>query len=396
MAIGSVQKRSGSWYAVYRVCGRQKWERASSSKKDAERLLSARMNDVHSGEYRERPRIRFSDFAAKWLTDYARVSVKESTYSSYADMIRLHLIPHFGSEMLHQVTAGDVQRFISQKISRDGLSAKSVVNIIVVLKEMLKHAQIWGYLSHSPATHAQRPRVEEKEMEFLTPDEIRLFLQNVSPCCYCLFLTAVLTGMRRGELLGLKWSDIDWQRSEIVVRRSLYKNGFVTTKSKRSNRRIQMSPVLADALKRHRAFALQSEQELVFCNRDGQPLDPDNMVKREFHPALDRAGLRRIRFHDLRHTHASLLIAQGENVKFVQQQLGHASAKTTLDRYGHLMPSMTSEAGRRLDQTVFGELSNKAVRKLLENPVSEGNSPKSTTPEVIELQGLKIGSGAGI
>ncbi len=396
MAIGSVQKRSGSWYAVYRTGNRQKWERAGSSKKDAERLLAARMNEIHIGIYRERPRITFSDFAAKWLEDYARISVKQSTYSSYRDMVRLHLNTYFGNRLLDKITAAEVQKFVSQKITKDGLSAKSAVNLLVLLKGIFKHAQIWGYLSHNPASLVQRPRVEQKEMDFLTPDEIRLFLKNVDSSHHCMMLTAVLTGMRRGELLGLKWGDIDWERSEIIVRRSLYKSGFVTTKSKRSNRRIQVSPMLLSALRRHRLTAPQSDLQLIFCNSDGQPLDPDNMIKREFHPALDRAGLRRIRFHDLRHTYASLLIAQGENIKFVQQQLGHASAKTTLDRYGHLMPSMSNEVGCRLDQTVFGGLSNKAVRKLLENPVPEANSPKNETPEVVELQGLKLGSGGRI
>jgi hypothetical protein len=107
---------------------------------------------------------------------------------------------------------------------------------------------------------------------------------------------------------------------------------------------------------------------------------------------LDRAGLRRIRFHDLRHSYASFLISQGENIKFIQSQLGHASAKTTLDRYGHIMPNLENDAARRLDKTVFGNF----VRKLLENPVSEGFSQKSKTPEVVELQELKFGSGGWI
>jgi len=161
-----------------------------------------------------------------------------------------------------------------------------------------------------------------------------------------------------------------------------------------------MSPVLRQALEQHRYFGKQSDMDLIFSNDNCLPLDPANLVKREFHPALDRAGLRRIRFHDLRHTYASILISQGENIKFVQSQLGHASAKTTLDRYGHLMPNLENDAARRLDKTVFGteakELSNTFVRKLLENPVSEGNPAKNKTPEVIELQGLKLGSGGRI
>ncbi|MBD3219588.1 MAG: tyrosine-type recombinase/integrase, partial [candidate division Zixibacteria bacterium] len=145
-------------------------------------------------------------------------------------------------------------------------------------------------------------------------------------------------------------------------------------------------------LEQYRLSGKPSEQELVFSNANGLPLDPENLIKREFHPALDRAGLRRIRFHDLRHTYASLLISQGENIKFIQSQLGHASATTTLDRYGHLMPNLDNDAARRLDKTVFG----KSVRKLLENPVFEGNSAKNETSEVLQPQRLKFGSGGWI
>jgi hypothetical protein len=165
-----------------------------------------------------------------------------------------------------------------------------------------------------------------------------------------------------------------------------FKPAAVKRIDENSIRRIVMSPVLRQALEQHRLIGRASEMDLVFSNENGLSLDPENLIKREFLPALDRAGLRRIRFHDLRHTYASLLISQGENIKFIQSQLGHASAKTTLDRYRHLMPNLENDAARRLDKTVFGNF----VRKLLENPVSEGNSAKIRTPEVVELQGLKL------
>ena len=224
------------------------------------------------------------------------------------------------------------------------------------------------------------------------PEEIRLFLENVNSNYYTLFLTAVMTGMRRGELLALQWGDIDWNSNQISIRRSIYRGEFFSPKSKNSIRRIVVTPILRQALEQHRLLGKKSELGLIFSNKNGLPLNPENLIKREFHSALDRAGLRRIRFHDLRHSYASLLISQGENIKFIQSQLGHSSAKTTLDRYGHLMPNLENDAARRLDETVFGSF----VRKLLENPVSEGFSLKNETPEVIELQGLKLGSGEGI
>jgi len=392
LAKGSVVQRSGNWYAVYRDGGVQKWERAGGSKRKAEKLLSKRLNQINTGTYQDFEKILYENFSEKWLSDYAKISVKESTYISYESIIRVHLNPRFGKKYLHQISTTAIQKFVSEKITKDGLSPKSVVNILIPLKEMFKHAVIWGYIKRDPSVYVKRPRVEQEEMEFLNPEEIRLFLNNVSKEYYTLFMTAVMTGMRRGELLALQWGDIDWNSNQISVRRSIFRGEFITPKSNNSFRRIVLSPMLRQALEQHRLFGRQSEKELVFSNEDGFPIDPDNLVKREFFPALDRAGLRRIRFHDLRHSYASLLISQGENVKFVQSQLGHASAKTTLDRYGHLMPNLENDAARRLDKTVFGSF----VRKLLENPVSEGTSPKKETPEVIELQELKFGSGEGI
>ncbi|TFH65668.1 MAG: site-specific integrase [Candidatus Zixiibacteriota bacterium] len=262
------------------------------------------------------------------------------------------------------------------------MSPKTAVNILVPLKEMFKHAVQWGYIRHDPTLAVKRPRVEQEEMDFLTPEEVTLFLQNVKSQYYAFFLTAVLTGMRRGELLALKWGDMDWHSSQICVRRSLYEGQFVSPKSANSTRRIIMSPTLKRYLEDHRLLSSQTELDLVFCTDQGQPLEPDNLVKREFHPALERGGLRRIRFHDLRHTFASLLIANGEDIKFIQNQLGHASATTTLDRYGHLFPGMQKEAAERLDETVFGN----SVSKMLANTPERGLPPIKKPSEVISPQ----------
>ena len=391
MAKGSVVKRSGSWYAVYRDGRSQKWERAGTSKRDGEKLLTERMHQVNAGSYQEIENILFRDYAVKWLSDYAMVSVKHSTYISYESMVRLHLNPVFGNQYLHRITTADLQRFVSEKVTKDRLSPKSAANILVLVREMFKHAVVWGYARRDPSLYVKRPRVEQEEMDFLTPQEIRLFLDHVRPEQYGLFLTAVMTGARRGELLALQWGDIDWNANQISVRRSIYRGEFVAPKSKNSIRRIVMSPTLRRVLAQHRDQGKRSSHDLLFCNGNGMPLDPENLVKREFHAALDRAGLRRIRFHDLRHSYASLLIAQGENIKFIQSQLGHSSAKTTLDRYGHLMPNLENDAARRLDETVFGA----SVRKLLENPANEETPVHEKAPEVLKLQRLDLVAGGG-
>jgi len=392
MAKGSVVQRSGNWYAVYRDGGTQKWERAGGSKRRAEKLLAKRISQIDDGTYQEIEKILFEKYSTIWLADYAKISVKKSTYNSYETIVRLHLNPRFGKQFLNRISTADIQKFVSEKITKENLTPKSVVNFLVPLKEMFKHAVAWGYIKRDPSLYVKRPRVEMEEMDFFTPEELRIFLGNVNPNHYALFLTAVMTGMRRGELLALQWGDIDWNSDQISIRRSIYKGEFVNPKSKNAIRRIVISPILRQALEQHRLIGRKSEFDLIFPNEIGLPLNPENLIKREFHSALDRAGLRRIRFHDLRHSYASILISQGENIKFIQSQLGHSSAKTTLDRYGHLMPNLENDAARRLDKTVFGSF----VRKLLENPVSEGNPTQNKIPEAVGLQGLKFGSGEGI
>lgn len=160
--------------------------------------------------------------------------------------------------------------------------------------------------------------------------------------------------MRLGELFALQWSDIDWNSETIRVRKSVWRDKFQEPKSKSSIRAIGMSPTLVSILRDHMKTSKPNELDLVFCSEKGSFLDASNLRKRVFEPALKNAGLRRIRIHDLRHTYASILINQGENLKYIQNQLGHSSITTTVDRYGHLMPDAHKDASARLDQSIFG------------------------------------------
>jgi integrase len=178
--------------------------------------------------------------------------------------------------------------------------------------------------------------------------------------------------MRLGELLAMKWSNIDWHRSQYFVREGLYKGRFVEPKSTSSKRAMNLPQTLLEALRTYKARQSEKrlqvgetyqDHDLLFCTALGTPLDRGNVVKREFSPVLRQAGLRRIRFHDLRHTFATLLIDQGESPKYIQAQLGHASIQVTMDRYGHLLPDVHQQAAQRLEESLFGS----SVRKPLEN-----------------------------
>lgn len=351
---GHIRKRGQNYVIVYFLDGKHHWKTIGPRLREAERALAEINAEIARGTYREPRRIKFAAFAEEWIRDYARPHVKPSTFTGYECVLRTHLVPSFGSYQLADITPALVQKFQAKKVGEKRLSPNTVAKMMVLLKEMLNHAVRWEFLRASPAQHVKTVRTTRTEMDFLTPEEVTTFLDACSPELRPFFTTAVLTGMRRGELLALQWGDVDWASATIRVRRSLYRGKFVEPKSRRSVRTIHMSPRLVAELRKHRLASVPSELDLVFCCQTGGPLDPDNVVKREFQPALRRAGMREIRFHDLRHTFASLMIHQGENVKLIQDQLGHASVQVTIDRYGHLLPGAGAAAAERLDETVFG------------------------------------------
>jgi integrase len=365
--MGAIRKR-GKKYIIthYDSSGRRRWETVGPNLHEARQVLAERMWERRSGKSRvPRDKMMVTELVKKWKENYLTVQqqlgrLKPSTIRSYQSNLDSHIEPFFGARQLAEVTLASVQEFIKAPLGK-GLSPKTIGNVIVILKEMFKHAVQWGHLDANPVQYVERPRGEDKEMDVLTPEEIRRLLDAQEEPLRTLLLTAVLTGMRQGELFGLQWEDIDFARHQVHVRRSLWHGTLGTPKSRRSRRAIDMPPTLEQALKQ---LSTTRRSEFVFCSERGTPLDADNFRHREFPAALQRAELRRIRFHDLRHTYTSLLIAHGAHPKYIQAQLGHASIQTTLDRYGHLMPQLHQAEAQKLDQLVFGQQAAPPARRL--------------------------------
>jgi integrase len=258
-----------------------------------------------------------------------------------------------------QVNFDMVEQF-KQDSLKNKVTVETLRKIMINLGAILTYAVRMRYIDFNPARDVEKPKGHSThdgsdEMIILKPDDILALLDAAATeKDKVLFLAAVLTGMREGELLGLKWDDFDWRNGQAYVRRTYNHGRFYEPKTKSSRRKIDLAPELIRELKRWKIQCPIGELDLVFPTEIGTPEGAANMFYRRFLPALRRAGLPRIRFHNLRHTYASLLIAQGEHPKYIQSQMGHSSINVTMDTYGHLMNTVNRDAASRLGEQVLG------------------------------------------
>jgi integrase len=360
---GSIQKKGNIYYAVIPITGKRKWFRGGT-KKDAEKILAEKVVDVSQGTYRALPKITFQDFSKLWLGSYAKDNVKPSTLSGYNYTIEKRLIPAFEHHQMNDISTRAIQIYVTDR--RKDVCGKSILNEVVLLKTMFKHAYRWGYIKINPCEHIERPKTVKPEVDILEPAEISLLLDKSSGLYRMAFLTALLTGVRAGELWALQWGDLDWNSMKLYVRRSVWRNQFQTPKSKSAIRKIDLPDTLIPELRKWKLACPISENDLMFPSQEGQITCHDNAIKRHFNPALRKANLRHVSFHSLRHTNASIRIHAGQNIKYMSSQLGHASVKITLDTYGHLFNDQDFNR-RQVDmlETTF----NASVRNPLEKPL---------------------------
>lgn len=367
------KRKSETVPARYDKNGKKYWAKA-----DAKRLLVDRISQLTRGEFIEPSNITFAEYKDIWVKKYAKGEIKTSTMNQYTALYKNHMIPALGGIKLSQIGVEDVQGFKSDLIAK-GLSPQMVKHNLRLLRQMLKHAVDWDYLKKNPAEKVKYPKIpkNEKKMEdaILTPTEIRVLLDQVNDKWRALLLVAIAGGLRIGEILAMKWGNLDWGRGQYFVREAWVRPGnrakkeipFSVPKSESSIAPVDLGQTCLDALRTLRKLQAEEklkagekyqDQGLIFATASGGPLEDTNVVRRMFKPALKAAGIRSdenlIRFHDLRHTCASLLIAQGENPKYVQKQLRHASLEITSDRYSHLYPDTNQEAAKRFDTNVFG------------------------------------------
>ena len=367
---GHITKRSSDSYTIVISLGtdpvtqkrQQHWESIKGTKKEAEKRLAELLHQHDNGNYTKPGKSTVAQFLERWLADYARAGIAPRSYERYEGIVRSYLIPSLGSISLVRLKPEHVQGLYGSALEK-GLSAKSVNLLHSVLHVALKAAVRWGLVGRNVADAVDPPRIQRTEMRVWNEDEVTVFLDAAkdSPY-YALYYTALFTGMRRSELLALKWKDVDLLLCQINVNRGLHRLAdgkyiFTEPKSARSRRTIALSPSAIPVLRDHQERRKQdfiilgrtlSEEDLVFCRIDGLPLRPNN-VTRTWKVVAKRCGLEPIRLHDARHTHATLMLKRNVHPKIVQERLGHASIQMTLDTYSHVAPGIQEAAAKAFD-----------------------------------------------
>ena len=371
---GSVRQReNGTWEARCTINGKRV---SFYGEKQAEVLktMRAAQKSADDGAYFEPAKISLEKWLYTWLNEYIKPSTKPLTFSTYESRIKTHIAPALGKTKLTALNATQIQTFYNH-LQRDmNLSPKTVKNVHGILHKALEQALKLRYIGIKPADSCTLPRVEKKEINPLTEAELSAFLtviQEDEPL-RDLFTVAVFTGMREGEICGLPWGAVDFESGTITVKQQLLrekkKGGqhYIATTKNDKWRKLTVPPFVMDILKQvqeRQSGASQlmgrtweNEFDLVFTNEAGRYIMPQTALKR-FKRAAEKVGRPDARFHDLRHTYAVIALQEGDDVKTVQQNLGHATASFTLDVYGHVSEKMKQESAARM-QSYFKKITD--------------------------------------
>lgn len=350
------------------------YETVAGTRELAKRRRAELINQLDNGTFIKPGKLSVAEYLRKWLADYAKPNLTPKAFERYENIVQAYLVPTFGNIILTQLKPEHIQRYYTSMLER-GLSPSTVKYHHAVIHKALRTAMKWQLLRHNPADGVDVPRRRYVEMQVWDDFEVRQFLEAAkrSPY-YTLFHTALFTGMRRSELLGLQWRDIDIQ--QIHVSRSLHQlrdgsYAFTQPKSAKSRRTIALSPssvlVLAEHKERQEEIRAMigiplSQDDLVFSTPQGKPLRPDT-VTRSWRMLAVKARVKSIRLHDARHTHATLMLKQGVHPKIVQERLGHATIAMTLDIYSHVTPGLQEAAAESFDKLINPEPENEPILK---------------------------------
>jgi integrase len=375
---GHIRRRGARSWAVVVDLGRdadgrrrQRWHSVKGTRDDAENALIPLLRSLQTGEYVEPSKLTLELYLERWLADYAKPNTAGKTYERYAEVVKSHLSPALGHHKLARLQPLHIQALYAHALKegrldgKGGLSPRSVLHMHRVLHQALRQAVRWQLLVRNPADAVEPPRAPRTEMKVLSEEQTaRLLTKATDTDLYMPILLAATTGMRRGEILALTWADVDVKAASLTVTKSLEQTkaglSVKTPKTAKSRRAIPLPALAAAALRRHRAQQSQARLRLgsayqdlglVCAAADGSHQQPDSFSKK-FQLFLSAMHLPKIRFHDLRHSHATHLLRQGVHPKIVSERLGHSSITITLDTYSHVVPGLQEDAARQLDRVL--------------------------------------------
>ena len=382
MAIGNIEKRGEGKYRLtvsggYDHVGKRIKHRktiTAKSDKEASKQLALFIAEIEKGNYINPTGYTFKDFVKRWKTDYAETNLEAKTLYRYEYYLKDNIIPAIGHLKLEQIKPLhllDLYKKMGQDGARKdgktgGYSPKTIRHTHTLIRSILEKAVKWQMLAQNPASRVEPPKVQEKEVGFYSDEEtIRLMelLQHEPTKYRAITMLAIFTGMRRGEIVGLEWPDVDFEKRIIHVKRSsvyIPKEGIITkgTKTSKSERVIAMAETLYDVLKEYKIWQevqidvygdLWVNTLRVFTQEHGEPIHPDT-ISQWFEKFIKKHELPRITFHGLRHTAATLLLSTGTDVETVSRILGHATSSTTSKVYLHSTLKARVDAMERLDQ----------------------------------------------
>ena len=368
---GSIYKRSdGRWAGVVDLGWldgkRNRKSMYAKTRKEVQEKLNTALTSHQQGLPLPSDQLTVGQYLLAWLEHSAKPQVRLSTLESYEEIVRLHLEPNLGKVRLSKLTPMHVTKLINTKLSR-GLSHRRVQYIHAVLRRSLTIAVNWDYVSRNVAKLADSPSTRQKEVVPLQIQEARRFLQVIQGHrLAALYTLAITIGLRQGEILGLCWSDINLTSGSITIRNSLQKHEgrycLVEPKSTKSRRTLVLPGLAMEAIKVHKHRQLverlrmpsePNEFDLVFTTRAGTPINRHNLT-RDFQALLKREGLPRLRFHDLRHRAASLLLAENVQPRDIMEVLGHSQIGLTMNLYSHVMKPALQNAADRMDSLLTG------------------------------------------
>jgi len=384
---GHVRERGkGNWYVVLSVRDPQtgkrkvKWRSlpGCKGKREAQQECARVITELGKGAYVEPDKTSLAEFLERWLI-HIRTQVSPRTYERYAELVRNHIIPMLGGVQLVKLRAEGISTAYGRALKsgrRDGgggLSPRTVHHIHRVLSQALKQGRVWKAITDNPADLVKPPRVERKEMHVIDTDETVDVLETARGTRMLVpILLGVLCGLRRGEVVALRWRSVDLDGKEpqisIVASAEQTDDGVREKETKSGKgRAVALSPMLVSELRKHRKQQAEELLKLgvrltddhhVVAREDGEPIQPRSL-SRAFRKFMRRHKLPQIRLHDLRHSHATHLLAEGTHPKIAQERLGHSSVGITLDLYSHVLPGMQGDAVARVDAKLQAALNKR-------------------------------------